>query len=266
MSVVKQTRRIVVCADDFGANDAASNAIIDLGQRQAISATSCLVHAPAAATHASRLRVAAPAVSIGLHLDLTQFVPGSIRATLHRWLLRGLVLRNADRAQVLAEIRRQLQRFEELFARPPAYVDGHCHVHQLPGVREPLLREIAARYGRSVAIRSTCVAGRRGLKAWIIQELGGRAMRRQIARAELHANTDFAGVYDFSRSQPFERRMEYWLRRLHDGGMLMCHPEMPVAAAEPGCAREDEYRFLASPAWSEMRARHGILLEPFRGS
>ena len=255
-----------MCADDFGANEAASDAIIDLGRRHAISATSCLVCAPVAGRYAARLQTAAPDVSIGLHLDLTEFAPDAIRATLHRWLLNSLVLRGVDRLAVLAEIRSQMRRFEELFGAPPAYIDGHCHVHQLPGVREPLLQEMTRRYGRAAAVRSTCIATRTGVKAWIIQELGGRAMRAQIARAGLQANTDFAGAYDFSVTQPFEQRMEHWLRRLHDNGMLMCHPELPPDEATPRNAREAEYRFLASPAWTEMRSKFNIRLQPFRGN
>jgi len=159
-----------------------------------------------------------------------------------------------------------MQKFDELFGAPPAYVDGHCHVHQLPGVREPLLEEMTGRYGRAAAVRSTCIAGRKGVKAWIIQELGGRAMRPLIARAALLTNADFAGAYDFTVKVPFERRMEIWLQRLHANGMVMCHPEMPADAPDPRNARQAEYRFLASPAWTDMRNRFNLRLQPFRGN
>ena len=263
MNATAAKRRIIVCADDFGANEPASDAIIDLARRQAISATSCLVHAPAAATHASRLKATAARISIGLHLDLTEFAPEQIRATLNHWLLSGLVLRNIDRAKVLSEIRNQMRLFEELFAAPPAYVDGHCHVHQIPGVREPLLQELAGRYGHSVAIRSTWVGEHRGAKSRIIQELGGRTLRALIARAGMHSNTDFAGAYDFSTGRPFQSRMQNWLRDLRDGGMVMCHPELPLQAGPRREAREAEYRFLASPAWLQMLSDQNILLQPF---
>jgi chitin disaccharide deacetylase len=263
MNAPVHERRIIVCADDFGANEPASNAIIELARRSAISATSCLVYAPAAATHASRLKAQAPAVSIGLHLDLTEFAPDSIRATLHRWLLTGFVLRNIDRAGALSEIRRQMQRFEDLFEAPPAYIDGHRHVHQIPGIREPLLQEMSDRYGRSVAIRSTCVCEHTGAKSRFIQELGGRATRALIARAGMHCNADFAGVYGFSTDRPFESRMENWLRHLRDGGMLMCHPELPRQLERPLNARAAEYRFFASPAWPRMLAAQNVRLQPF---
>jgi predicted glycoside hydrolase/deacetylase ChbG (UPF0249 family) len=260
-----QARRIVVCADDFGASEPASDAIIELALLGAISAASCLVHAPAAASHAPRLKAAAAAVSIGLHLDLTEFAPEAIRASLNRWLFAGFVLRNIDRSAVLAEIKRQMQRFEEMFAMPPAHIDGHCHIHQIPGIREPLLQEISHRYGHSAAIRSTWSAERRGAKSRFIQELGGRTLRTLIARAGMRSNSDFAGAYDFSIDPPFESRMENWLRHLRGGGMVMCHPQIPAQAGAARNAREAEYRFLASPAWTDMRLRQNILLQPFGG-
>jgi predicted glycoside hydrolase/deacetylase ChbG (UPF0249 family) len=209
------------------------------------------------------LKSAASAVSIGLHLDLTEFAPAAVRSTLHRWLFAGFVLRNIDRSNVLAEIKRQLQRFEELFASPPAYIDGHCHVHQIPGIREPLLQEMTDRYGRSVAIRSTWSCEQTGAKSRFIQELGGRSLRALIARAGLHSNSDFAGAYDFSTDRPYPMRMEAWLRPLHDGGMVMCHPELPLRAGIPGNGREAEYCFLASSAWSGMLSDQKIVLRPF---
>ena len=265
MSEVRQARGIVLCADDFGANVPACNAIIELARAHAISATSCLVYGPCAASHAARLQSSAPDLSIGLHLDLTEFAAPPIRTTLNRWLLLGFVLRNIDRSTVRAEIQRQLRHFEDLFSSAPAFVDGHRHVHQIPGVREPLLQEMTDRYGTAVAIRSTWSSEHLGVKSRCIQELGGRTMRDLIVRASMRFNPDFAGAYDFSTDRPFQRRMEAWLAHLQDGGLVMCHPEMPSRSDDIRTAREAEFEFLSSADWPALLSARNLRLQAFTG-
>jgi len=256
-------RRVSVCADDFGANEAASLATLALARAGAISSASCMVHAPCVERYARELCALAPAVSAGLHLDLTEFAPLPIRASLRRWLARGFLMGNIDRVQVMAEIRRQLDCFQVLFGRAPAFVDGHCHVHQIPGIREPLLEELQRRYGRSVAVRSTRTRGAHGLKGRFIEDLGGRSLHALIERAALPANADFAGAYDLVSMSAFGRSMRSWLHGIATGGLIMCHPELPRHEDAPANAREAEYCFLASPDWARLRARLNVQLQPF---
>jgi chitin disaccharide deacetylase len=259
-------RRIVLCADDFGANGRCSRAIIDLARTGAISAASVLVHAPYAASYGALLISNAPTVSVGLHLDLTEFAPVVIRSSLHRWLTRGFLLRRVDQGRVLAEIRSQLTRFEDLLGGAPAFVDGHCHIHQIPGVREPLLTELAGRYGSAVAVRSTRSSVPTNLKSRFIQELGGRTLHAQITQSALRCNSDFAGAYDFKTTPGYATLMQLWLEKLQDGGMIMCHPELPERSGRPRTAREAEYCYLASSAWREQRLRSHVTLQTFTGT
>ena len=259
-------RRIVLCADDFGANGPASRAIIDLARTGAISATSVLVHAPYAASYIGLLTANAPQLSIGLHLDLTEFAPAAIRSSLHRWLTRGFLLRRVHQGSVLTEIRSQLDRFEKLLDAAPAFVDGHCHVHQIPGIREPLMQELSRRYGTTVAIRSTRSSLPANLKARFIQELGGRALHALITQSGMRCNGDFAGAYDFKTTPGYGSLMQRWLEKLHDGGMIMCHPELPERSEAPRNAREQEYCYLASAAWRELRLRSNVTLQAFTGT
>lgn len=266
MSDSPAPRGVVLCADDFGANGRASRAIIDLARSGAISATSVLVHAPFAASYGRLLASNAPGLSIGLHLDLTEFAPAAIRSSLHRWLTRGFLLHHVDQTDVLAEIRSQLARFEQIMGAAPAFVDGHCHVHQIPGVREPLLGELSQRYGSAVAVRSTRSSVPASLKARFIQELGGRALHALITDAHLYCNRDFAGAYDFKTSSAYPTLMQHWLTNLQDGGLIMCHPELPERSGKPRTAREAEYCYLASPAWAEQRRSSQVTLQSFKGS
>lgn len=259
-------RRISLCADDFGASAAACEAIIELGGMGAISATSALVHGPAIGRYARVLRAGHPGLSIGLHLDLTEFAPAELRASLPRWLLRGFVLRDIDSARVRAEIRRQLLLFENLFGQAPAFADGHCHVHQIPGVREALVVELCARYGRAIAVRSTRSRSFLGIKSRLIAALGGDGLHALLDARRLHTNGDFAGAYDFTTRIDYATRMRGWLRYIADGGLIMCHPERPAGDTHPRTARAAEYRFLSSREWPALLDRSGARLVPFRAA
>ena len=51
-----------------------------------------------------------------------------------------------DTQDIRAEIGRQLDRFETALGFPPDHIDGHQHVHVLPGIRRALFREVEHRY------------------------------------------------------------------------------------------------------------------------
>ena len=51
-----------------------------------------------------------------------------------------------DTDEIRAEVARQLDRFEAGLGFPPDHIDGHQHVHVLPGIRRALLTEVAQRY------------------------------------------------------------------------------------------------------------------------
>ena len=257
MTAETRRRRVALCADDFGLSDAASLAILDLGAQGALSANSVAVDGPAADAHASALRTLSSRLSIGLHFNVTENPhlrgPRGIRG----WILASW-LRRLDRSTLEREIKRQLDRFETLLGQAPTHVDGHEHVHQFPGLREPLLDAVARRYGAATVVRCTWPRHFRGGKAALIGVLGARAMRRGATRRGLACNTDFAGVYDLKSDQGYAARMSRWLRDIEDGGVIMCHPESDQA---PGsAARRHEYAFLRSAGWPELQARWQITL------
>ncbi len=47
-----------------------------------------------------------------------------------------------------AEIEAQIDAFEQATGRRPDFIDGHQHVHGLPGVRKALIAVLAARYAK----------------------------------------------------------------------------------------------------------------------
>lgn len=259
-------RAVIVCADDVGRNSASSGAATALAALGAISAASLLVDGPATATAVRALLSHGPAVSLGLHLNLTESFLGQPqprieRMAIRRWVLRSYVGRPVKGAALRAEIRRQFAAFAALVGRAPDFIDGHEHVHQLPQIRDALLEELASGSHGTPMIRSTTAVQYRGIKAAVITSLGARGLLRQGRNAGLSFNADFAGVYSFGTRQPPESRMRDWLRGLAAGGLVMVHPEVPAPGSSP--ARVAEFRFLASEAWPRLRSELGCTLMPF---
>ena len=259
------SKSLTVCADDFGSHISVSNAILRLIGAQRISAVSVLVFgedcARASAQLAERIN---SSLSVGLHFSLTEasgrqrFVP--LPALL---LSAGLRLLNPEIVRSL--LRRQLDRFEELFRMPPDFLGGHEHVHQLPAIREVVLDLLDARYGSQVAIRSTLAAMGRGPKAWLIATLGGSTLTRTALERGFTVNADFAGAYSFERVGQYRARATGWLESLVDGGLIMCHPGADPHADSISMARYEEYSYLRSREWPEDLASSGVRLVPFRG-
>ena len=258
------SKRVVVCADDFGFTDAACEAAIELAAQGSISAVSCAVDGVAVPRYALALLAVSATTSLGLHFNLTEPATAPAHARLRTWIWRAQAVRSIDTAQVRAELRRQLSRFETLFARPPDFVDGHEHVHQLHAIAPLLIDELSARYGIRVAVRSTLPLRFRGIKASVIAQLGARQLRQLLHAHGLTTNADFAGVYDFSPHIPYARRMQQWLISIADRGLIMCHPERPTP--ERSDARSLEYMFFGSDAWRRLRQHYSIRLVQFSGT
>jgi predicted glycoside hydrolase/deacetylase ChbG (UPF0249 family) len=279
----------VVAADDFGLHEAANGAILDLLARGTLSATSVLTDAPGwpeAAPELMRLRRGGGAVTgtagsaagtasamgpdIGLHLNLTETLGGAAAAgTLPAVLLRSQ-LGQLPPAFVAAAIERQLDAFEAWANQPPDYVDGHQHVHQLAGVRAPLLQALRRRYGtHPIWLRSTRPGpgGWQG-KARFIAALGDRPLRRLAGASGFAMSPCLLGVYDFTGdATQYRARLAAWAATGPAGAVLMCHPARAANAAagmpasDPiATARGHEYAVLRELDWSAL----GVVPRPGR--
>lgn len=256
-------RRIQICADDYGFDDGISQAILDLIDAGRLSASSCMVLSPAWVRWAPALRERTARADVGLHLDVNEFAPYAPGRSLSGWIVAAYTgqLRFAE---CKAWVDAQLDAFEAQMGRGPTYVDGHQHVHQLPVLRDALMVALRERYGWACAVRITRSRPWRGLKASIIGGLGSAALQAAAYRAAIRFNTDFAGVYPFDDSVPYEQRVNRWLDSLPDGGLLMTHPgRMEGLGERPDpirAARQRELDFWRSEAAGQLLAQQGIVL------
>lgn len=247
LAVPARHRRLCICADDFGLHTAVNDAVLYLVGMGRLQATSAMVGAPAWTSGAVALAsIDADHLDVGLHLDLTEF-PLTIPArSLAGWLLQGL----RDTKALLREVHAQIDAFEQALGRMPAYVDGHQHVHQFPGVRDALLTALTDRYpGHHPWLRSTRPGGG-GLKPHVIDALGRRGLEHHAQALDFLRNRRLLGVYGFDGdAHRYRHHVDAWLASAQDGDLLMCHPAI---ARVPGdaiaAARCQEFWVWSDPA------------------
>jgi hypothetical protein len=237
---------IVLCADDYGIAPGVSQAIRDLLERGRLSATSCMVVSPDFAAEGPLLKPFLDRADIGLHLTLTLDRPLAS-------LMQAAYLRRFDRQAIAAEIERQIESFSRVLGRGPDFIDGHQHVHLLPGVREPVLAA-AKKTGAYLrvsdeplgAILGTRVAAGKSL----FLSLMARPMARLVARGGIRRNSGFRGARSFAERESFRALFQRMIEGSPAGTIVMCHPGL-VDAALAGrdsvtASREDEYRYFLS--------------------
>ena len=266
-------RELALCADDFGHSAAVDRAILHLAARGRLSEVSCLVNAPAwphdAGALAALPAVAAGRLNLGLHFNLTEGRPLS-PALARQWprlpslhsLIARAHLRRLPLAALADELAAQLGAFERFAGRPPAHIDGHQHVHHLPGVRELLLQLLAARPGLRARHTGRVTGPGFAIKRLLIAATGGAALGRRLEGLGRQANTTLLGVYDFARSD-YRALMQQWLAALPPrGGLLFCHPGEPGGVADDpiAAARVREWGYLDSDDFAADLAAHGVRL------
>ena len=279
------SRRIWLCADDYGISPGVNRAIRDLIKRGRLNATSVMVVGPAI----DRDEVAAlqdvvaernawgNRIAVGLHVTLTapfrpltmHFRPadGGMFLPLTNMLQRGFV-RRLDREIIQAEIATQFSAFRDLFDRAPGFADGHQHAQLFPVVRDAFLAATAAHapgaWVRQGGRNRPLLKRLNSPKALLLDALS-RQFRKRAARASIPYNTAFAGAYDYLRKPDFGALMQQFVEGLPDGGLVMCHPgfvDETLENLDPLTdQREREHAYLASDRFPSLLAANKVTLE-----
>lgn len=243
-------KAVMLCADDFALNSAVDDAILQLAEVGILQAISCMTRSPRWPSAAIRLRALPNQPQVGLHIDLTEGF-GSRLPGIGALIIRSY-LRLLSREKLAESLGAQLDAFIDQYGRPPDFIDGHQHVHQLPMVRDVLLELIDVRFrSRGLPlpwVRNTVpVRSGLGRKAGLLSVLGGRSLRDRLASLGIPTNTGFAGVYGFDCSTPEEYGvwMQLWLRDTAPGLLVMCHPGCRIETGDAIThARITEYAWL----------------------
>ena len=126
------TRRVIVNADDFGRSHGINQGVGIAHERGVVTSASLMVRWPGA-TEAAVLARSMPRLSVGLHIDLWEWVYGR-----GGWEQVYAVV-DEDPAAVTSESRRQLARFRALLGREPSHLDSHQNAHRWEPVRSVLV-------------------------------------------------------------------------------------------------------------------------------
>ena len=270
-------KKLIVNADDFGLTEGVNRAIID-GHRNGIITSTTLMANSAAFDSAVAAGLAAPALGIGVHLNLTQGRPVSAASHIPSIvtpegsfyptpgvLARRVLTRKAKLRDIESELRSQIEKVASAGIRI-THLDSHKHIHVLPAIFNVVLK-LACEY------RIDCVrcpvepaasalgplrSGRRGWLRMVKQFLLGRALStlaafqsRKVADAHLCRTDRFYGLSQTGFLNAAV--LEQLLRALPDGtNEMMCHPgyndEVLIqAGTRLRAQRETELEALTSP-------------------
>lgn len=146
-------KKLIINGDDFGLAPAINQGIILAHQRGCLSSASLLVAGPAAEEAVQAAR-ACPDLGLGLHLALhaerpvlpPETIPslldskGRLPSNAYTFALRwrlGLIKREHARREIRAQLEKALDWGVKL-----THLDGHGHLHVLPGLFEIVLEEM----------------------------------------------------------------------------------------------------------------------------
>lgn len=283
-------KNLIVNADDFGWTEGVNRGIAEAHRHGIVTSTSLLANGPAF-REAVEMAKSLPNLGVGVHLNLSNGVPLAARGKV-RSLVNGsgefeggpesLLLKIATRGLALTEVElewdAQIHRIRDV-GISPTHVDGHKHVHMLPGLFEIALR-LAKRHGisairishESSQLRAALAAGGTPSSAVVLKQgvqarglkLLARDARRQVERAGISSADYFCGI-----AHTGELTKEGVMRFLHalpDGTTeLMCHPgyaddSLRTTATRLQHSRQTELEILTDTGVRNVVASQGIRL------
>lgn len=272
-----QDRRFVLTADDYAMTPAVTRGILILLESGRISATGAMTNRPHWREAARELRAFEGRADLGVHINLTCGAPLTAAAGLARQgslpglgslLGRGLA-GLLPQAAVEAEIAAQLAEFEDAMGRMPDFVDGHQHVHAMPGVRRAFLAVLARRYpGAKPYIRDAAdtfgairARGRHARKALIVANLA-RPFGNRMRASGFRLNEGFSGFSAFDPQADYGTDFSGYLIAPGKAHLVMCHPgevDDELRALDPATeSRPREIAYFRSVRFDEACAAAGM--------
>jgi len=283
-------KNLIVSADDLGWTDGVNRGIVEAFRNGIVTSTSLLANGAAFAGGVQAAR-SAPGLGVGVHLNLSDGPPVADRETVASLLNvdgefaggpESLLLRRVRRGLLLAEVENewnaQIQKVRDA-GIAPTHLDGHKHVHMLPGLFELALR-LAKRHNigairvslEASSLRAALASGARQNVGMVMKQgvqarglkLLARDAREQAARTGISTADYFCGI---AQTGGLTREgVEQFVKCLPDGTTeLMCHPGYADAALQKTPtrlqdSRQTELRILTDTGIRNLVASLGIRL------
>jgi chitin disaccharide deacetylase len=282
-------RNLIVNADDLGWTAGVNRGIAEAHRNGIVTSASLLANGQAFA-EAAELARATRGLGVGVHLNLNdgppvaprQSVPGLVNdAGEFEGGPDGLLLRIAMRGLSMREVEIEWEAQISKVCKAgvaPTHLDGHKHVHMLPGLFEIALR-LAKRHGigairvshEASSLRAALSTGdiraamvlKQGVQARGLKLLA-RDAREQAERAGVSTVDYFCGIAQ--TGELTKQGVARLLRSLPEGTTeLMCHPgytddALRKTATRLQASREKELEILTDPEIRNLVASQGIRL------
>ena len=283
-------KNLIVNADDLGWSEGVNRGIAEAHGHGIVTSASLLANGQAFVL-AVELARTTPGLGVGVHLNLSDGPPAAEPETVTTLVIdagnfaggpESLLLRMARRGLDVGEVEReweaQIAKVREAGIRP-THLDGHKHVHMLPGLFEIALR-LAKRHGIAAvrvaheesSLRTALAAGR-DQNAGVVMKQGVQARGLKLLAPDAREMAERAGIasadYFCGIAQTGEltrEGLEHLLRALREGTTeLMVHPgflddqlkHSPTRLRE---SREEEVRILTDTGIRNVVASEGIRL------
>lgn len=233
------TGRFRLVADDYALSPGVSDGIRQLLAAGRLTGTGCMTLFPEWPEEAKLLAGVKDIDQgeIGIHLTLTDFdgltgfsTEGNGRMPALKTLLAATSTSHRHDGAIRAELDAQLAAFMRYWGRPPAYIDGHQHVHFLRPARQ-WLQEKAGFFRKSGSMPwlrgapAVSQAGGAALKAKVVfVALLARGFNVRLRGAGYPVEGPLAGFYDWTSPEAFAPALKHWQRTLPPQVVVMCHP------------------------------------------
>jgi predicted glycoside hydrolase/deacetylase ChbG (UPF0249 family) len=282
-------RNLIVNADDLGWSEGVNRGIAEAHRNGIVTSASLLANGCAFASAVEFAR-ATPGLGVGVHLNLSDGPPCAARKTVTTLLTKdgnlaggpeALLVRKArrglDAREVECEWHAQIERVKSA-GIAPTHLDGHKHVHMLPGLF-PVAVRLAKYHGipsirvahEDSRLRATLAAGQYNRSIVMKQGVQARGLKllsqnaRGLAeRAGISTPGCFCGIAQ--TGQLTREGVAKLLRMLPAGTTeLMCHPgfsdeDLRRSATRLTDSRRREVAILTDPDIRKLVASEGIRL------
>ena len=283
-------KNLIVNADDLGWTDGVNRGIVEAFHHGIVTSTSLLANGAAFASGVEAAR-SAPGLGVGVHLNLSDGPPVADPEAVTSLLNdnaefaggpQSLLLRRARRGLLLAEVEdewdAQIQKIIDA-GITPTHLDGHKHVHMLPGLFE-IAVWLAKRHGigairvslETSSLRAALSSGSKQ-HAGVLMKQGVQARGLKLLALDVRAQAEHAGIstadYFCGIAQTGELTREgvvQFVKSLPDGTTeLMCHPGYADAALQKTPtrlqnSRQTELQILTDTGIRNLVASLGIRL------
>jgi predicted glycoside hydrolase/deacetylase ChbG (UPF0249 family) len=283
-------KNLIVNADDLGWTEGVNRGILEAFHHGIVTSASLLANGAAFAGAVEAAR-SAPGLGVGVHLNLSDGPPVADRKIVSTLLNRNgefaggpetLLFRRVRGGLVLAEVERewhaQIQKVRDA-GIAPTHLDGHKHVHMLPGLFEIALR-LAKRHDvgairvslEASSLRAALSSGSKQ-NAGIVMKQGVQARGLKLLARDARAQAERAGIsttdYFCGIAQTGEltrEGLEQFVKSLPEGTTeLVCHPGYADAALQKTPtrlqdSRQTELQILTDTGIRNLVASLGIRL------